>query len=46
MDVEPMSDDCDQSSDNLEEYSDDDTTSPSNKTGNGEVYMCFCIFSC
>ena len=33
MDMEPMSDDCEQSSDSLEEYSDDDTTSPSNKTG-------------
>ena len=33
MDMEPMSDDCDQSSDSLEEYSDDDTRSPSDKTG-------------
>ena len=36
MDMESMSDDCEQSSDSLEEYSDDDTTSPSDKTGNGE----------
>ena len=40
MDVEPMSDDCGDSSD---DYSDDDTTSPSNKTGNGELPLCFVI---